>query len=81
MSIGSHRSQSMLTLATENLRCEGQILKEGSSGLSKETNMFYIKFPGFKEKNVKSGEKYSSSSSWVNAVILSLRAQKLQFSI
>ena len=49
MSIGSHRSQSMLTLATENSRCEGQILKEGSSGLSKETNMFYIKFPGLKK--------------------------------
>ena len=50
MSIGSHRSQSMLTLATENSRCEGQILKEGSSGLSKETNIFYIKFPGLKKK-------------------------------
>lgn len=50
MSIGSHRSQSMLTLATENSRCERQVLKEGSSGLSKETNMFYIKFPGLKKK-------------------------------
>lgn len=81
MSIGSHRSQSMLTLATENSRCEGQILKEGSSGLSKETNIFYIKFPGLKKKNVKRSGKYSSCSSWVNAVILSLRAQTLQFSI
>lgn len=52
MSIGSHCSQSMLTLATENSRCEGQILKEGSSGLSKETNIFYIKFPGLKKKKM-----------------------------
>lgn len=50
---------------------------KGSPWVSKETNMFYIKFPW--KKNVKRSEKCSSRSSWLNAAILTWGAKATIF--
>lgn len=79
-----HRSQCSLIMDKEHWQCGGQILKEGwgkRQVLSIERDKYVLHQVSLLKKNVKRSEKYSSCSSWLNAVILSLRAQKPQFSI